>query len=376
MSHRLTKEELDEQFEQFLKESVSDESVELGSSSKRSSVLDSLGKSRQTAVEKKTVSRPWWQDDEDSVDSNGRGLLTSGKTFRKSLRKSQPIQEEDEEQPPAMRRGEEEQEEEGAEQVLISRDSLEPEESVMAAGPGVDGFGKGLDTLDEEEEKARFFSDLERGASSTIDYSRLNRELDSSASTPAHTLRKAEDVGSEEEQRKEGSQDSRRSPASPNYSEDFEDDLSPKEAHDEKRDIPAMLAKVSLHDSLDSVGGALQPEAKEEAGREDWAEPGETEAAGAAQSYGQSGASEMEALQEAYRKISGSVDEAEGHGRSLSPDEGARILNRRTPTPERLPGTAKNTMTTGSDLPTAEELMLRIRPESDSMRGFSLQPVR
>ncbi|KAJ8288288.1 hypothetical protein COCON_G00009470 [Conger conger] len=383
MSRRLTKEELDEQFEQFLKESISDESVELGSSTKASSVLDSLGKTRQTAVEKKAVSRPWWQEDEDSVDSSGRGLLASGKTFRKSLRKSQPIQEEDEELPPALPRVGEEQEEEGAEQVLISRDSLEPEvfsplsrdsESVMASGPGL-GFGKGLDTLDEEEEKARFFSDLERGASSTIDYSRLNRELDSALSTPAHTLRKAEDEKSEEDQRKERSQDSRGSAASPNYSEDFEDAASLKEAQDEKPSMPSMLAKVSLHDSLDSIGGTQQPEANEKAGREDWVEPGEAEPAGAAQSYGQSGVSEMEALQEAYRKISGSVDEAEGHGRSLTPEEGSRVPNRHTPTPEPSLGTAKNTMTTGSDMPTAEELMQRIGLESDDMRGFSLQPV-
>ncbi|XP_064199234.1 centrosomal protein of 162 kDa isoform X1 [Anguilla rostrata] len=306
---------------------------------------------------------------------NGDGLLASGKTFRKSLRKSQPIQEEDEEQLPAMHQREEELEEGAAEQVLFSRDSLEPEESIMASGPGVDGFGKGLDTLDEEEEKARFFSALERGASSTIDYSRLNRELDSALSTPAHTLRKADDVRSEEEHRAERVRDSRSSPASPNYSEDFEDEVSPKEAQDEEHNIPSMLAKVSLHDSLDSMGGAQQPEANEEAGREDWAGPVETEAAGAAQSYGQSGVSEMEALQEAYREISGSVDEVEGHGRGLSPAGSARIPNRRTPSPEHPPGMAKNTMTTGSDLPTAEELMQRMGLESDSTRGFSLQPV-
>lgn len=41
----------------------------------------------------------------------------------------------------------------------------------------------GLDTLEEEEEKARFFARLEAGASSRIDYSQLNRELDSTSST-------------------------------------------------------------------------------------------------------------------------------------------------------------------------------------------------
>lgn len=47
----------------------------------------------------------------------------------------------------------------------------------------------GLDTLEEEEEKARFFAQLEAGASSTIDYSKLNRELDSASSTIATDLR-------------------------------------------------------------------------------------------------------------------------------------------------------------------------------------------
>ena len=47
----------------------------------------------------------------------------------------------------------------------------------------------GMDTLEEEEEKARFFAQLEAGALSTIDYSQLNRELDSSTSTMASNLR-------------------------------------------------------------------------------------------------------------------------------------------------------------------------------------------
>lgn len=46
----------------------------------------------------------------------------------------------------------------------------------------------GLETLEEEEEKARFFAQLEEGAS-TIDYSKLNRELDSTSSTLGANLR-------------------------------------------------------------------------------------------------------------------------------------------------------------------------------------------
>lgn len=47
----------------------------------------------------------------------------------------------------------------------------------------------GLDTLEEEEEKARFFAQLEAGASSTIDYFKLNRALDSTSSTIDTNLR-------------------------------------------------------------------------------------------------------------------------------------------------------------------------------------------
>lgn len=47
----------------------------------------------------------------------------------------------------------------------------------------------GLDTLEEEEEKARFFAQIEAGSSSTIDYSKLNRELDSTSDTVALNLR-------------------------------------------------------------------------------------------------------------------------------------------------------------------------------------------
>ncbi|KAG7222053.1 hypothetical protein INR49_016813 [Caranx melampygus] len=90
MSHRLTKEELDEQFELFLKESVSDDSVELGRAENPSCAKSSAEKT----APKPAVS--WWQDDEHSGGGTGRGLLSSGKSFRKSLRKSHPIQEEDE----------------------------------------------------------------------------------------------------------------------------------------------------------------------------------------------------------------------------------------------------------------------------------------
>ena len=60
---------------------------------------------------------------------------------------------------------------------------------MLASGPDLTPGGPGLETLEEEEEKARFFARLEAGASSTLDYSRLNRDLDSPRSTPAQSLR-------------------------------------------------------------------------------------------------------------------------------------------------------------------------------------------
>lgn len=58
-------------------QSVSDDSVDLGSSSKRPSVLDSLGQAPQQQQEKKSQrSVPWWQEDEDSDETPGKGRLS------------------------------------------------------------------------------------------------------------------------------------------------------------------------------------------------------------------------------------------------------------------------------------------------------------
>lgn len=55
-------------------------------------------------------------------------------------------------------------------------------DSVLASGPNQSIVGVGLDTLEEQEEKEIFFAKLEQEASSAIDYSRLNKELDSNDS--------------------------------------------------------------------------------------------------------------------------------------------------------------------------------------------------
>lgn len=47
----------------------------------------------------------------------------------------------------------------------------------------------GLDTLEEEEEKSRFFAKLKAEVSSPLDYSKLVAALDSTGSTTAKSLR-------------------------------------------------------------------------------------------------------------------------------------------------------------------------------------------
>ncbi|XP_039662293.1 centrosomal protein of 162 kDa isoform X2 [Perca fluviatilis] len=455
MSHRLTKEELDEQFEQFLKESVSDDSDNHPGS-----------KSSQKSAQKPTAS--WWQDGEDSGGGTGGGttksrfikskksqpennnvvsaeplykpvpkprckapdkpvqldtthkdavlevsqtaerhrtpsydslsspaqeilqcvsgerspdetysddtlpasteshsqgdsedgLLGSGKTFRKSLRKS--IREEDEDLGVAGLK------EDGLEAAVLSRDSIELQDSarVLAANATIIG----LDTIEEEEEKARFFAQLEAGALSTIDYSKLNRDLDSTSSTMGTNLRKAEEAAeqSDDDQREarvtEAVAESPAFTGSPHYSEDFEEEENEKEPLKEKSKMSPILAKVSLHDSLDDTGG--------EDRRKDTA-------LDRGQSYVQSGGSDMEALHEAYRQIH-VVEDSDEHNPHYSSLEGRGLVNRPV-SPSSPPQHASRSLqpasTNESELPTAEELMRLIRPEKDQMRGFTLQPV-
>lgn len=295
MAHRLTKEELDQQFEQFLKESVSDDSFELGSSTKHPSVLDSLGRPPIKPVKKSTVSVPWWQNDDDSEET---AMSTTGKSFLKSLRKTPSIKEVDEEQQKELIL-----EDDGKrEPVIFSRDSLEPEDILLASAPGESPGFLGSDMSDAEE-KTRFQSNLK---SSSLDFSIPIQERE--VSTPICLRREEEiDATNEEEQKKSKDTD-----ASPAYSDDFEDEASEKtdDEHQEKKpERHGMLAKVSLHDSLNSTDGALHIPAAI-VSPDKWSNPKiieEPAVQPAVQSYGQSEGSEMEALRDAYRQISGSV---------------------------------------------------------------------
>eukprot|EP00079_Xenopus_tropicalis_P036046 XP_017949817.1 PREDICTED: centrosomal protein of 162 kDa isoform X1 [Xenopus tropicalis] len=282
MAYRMSKEELDEQFEQFLKESLSDDSFE---GSKRSSVLENLGKPRSKKNNKKDSS-PWWTAEDDSDDrakpqkylkkqqENKESILTNktkwniGKTrfsschaellstsrsFIKSKRTSHPIKEEEEE----IEYIEEIQSNHDRVSASIDRDSLDVDESVVASGPNQTVLGVGLDTLEEQEEKERFFARFENGASSTIDYSKLNKELDSTDSSKLTALICHNEEPKSVQDDKKGEQID----CSGSYSEDFEDDRDSghyknKEETNfglkKEEDKPGMLAKVMLLDSLDS----------------------------------------------------------------------------------------------------------------------------
>ncbi|XP_017562366.1 centrosomal protein of 162 kDa isoform X2 [Pygocentrus nattereri] len=487
MAYRMTKEELDQQFEQFLRESVSDDSIELGGKSVRPSVLDQLGKVPEKQVKKSHVPVPWWQDDEDSEEALGKvvptkptpkprskaldmashldkmclpnqetsfnadrqrgsehivakpkshpskehsyseeigasedgflaessspftpenshcaprqssvilidsdnastvssdadssssdnGAMDPAKTFRKSLRKSQPIKEVDEEQ---LKEHSFENKSKG-DTLIFSRDSLEPEDSVLAFGSARNAAGLSLNDGEgeEEEEKARFFAYLDKRTESQGDDPKLDKKQESSGSTFNSPQRGGAVSLTKQDQSEDGERVSvkNNSAASPAYSEDFEDETSPKEFEEKKPERCGMLAKVSLHDSLNSTDGAqVHALANNAAERTEYLHARMAKAAGegnTGQSYGQSGASEMEALQEAYRQISHSVGECEEKVQepSRSPASPA--------TPECSRGTFKHLSTAESDLPTAEELMRAIGPDSGFMYGLSLQPLR
>ncbi|MGH0160606.1 UNVERIFIED_CONTAM: hypothetical protein FKN15_039605 [Acipenser sinensis] len=103
-------------------QSVSDDSIDFGNAT-RSSILDTLGDAEKKQIKKKD-SKPWWNiDDHDDDDSSGKGILATGRSFLKSQRSSQTIEEVDEEEQRETSPG---QPSDNV-AVSISRDSLEPE---------------------------------------------------------------------------------------------------------------------------------------------------------------------------------------------------------------------------------------------------------
>ncbi|XP_039388316.1 centrosomal protein of 162 kDa isoform X3 [Mauremys reevesii] len=378
MAHRFSKAELDEQFEQFLKESLSDDSFE--NSKKKSTILETLGQPRRKELKKKDPV-PWWISEDDSDDG---GMLGTNESFLKSQKDSHPTVEVDEE----THTGKMQLQKSDGVSVSLSRDSLEPDDSVMASRPNQSILGAGLDTLEEQEEKERFFAKLEKGASYTIDYSRLNKELDSNDSILLAAF------ACNEQNVEQVEDESKHEEKCGNYSEDFEDETESNypsknednqveqtvrsdadlsiQGQDEKT---GMLAKVVLLDSQDSTLETQKVIEQQDAAVTEHQTPEVTkdEINGTAGiSYGQTN-SDIEALQQAYCHIDQSLGDTDEQRINLSAMENAECPVQDAS--QNNEDCAKNISTTESDLLTVEELMKPIRADSSHARGFDLEPV-
>ncbi|XP_010177829.1 PREDICTED: centrosomal protein of 162 kDa [Mesitornis unicolor] len=270
----------------------------------------------------------------------------------------------------------------------FSRDSLEINDLVLASEPNQSAVGVGVDTLEEEEEeKEIFFAKLEREASSTIDYSRLNKELDSNDSVLLAPFVRNEKTEKDEEESVHEEKCS-------SYSEDFEEetdadpafksegsqvnqnimsgvDASPQEQEEANA---GMLAKVLLLDSQDStidlqkaieasdvaLGELQLPE-----------EVGGIEMNEAASSYGQT-SSDMEVLHQAYHHIDQSLGDTEQQKLHDAAPAVLGCLGQGVSQNNDI--YSKNTSTAESDLPTVEELMKPIKEHSYNIRSFDVEP--
>ncbi|XP_009473884.1 PREDICTED: centrosomal protein of 162 kDa [Nipponia nippon] len=376
MAHRFSKEELDEQFEEFLKESLSDDS--LGNSKKKSSILETLGQPRKKETKKKD-SVPWWISEEDSDDG---GMLGANGSFVKIQNTSQPMGETDED----MHVEKIQLQKSNGVAVSLSRDSLETNDSVLASGPNQSIAGVGLDTLEEQDEKDIFFAKLEQEASSTIDYSRLNKELDSNDSVLLAPFVRNE--------KSEKGEESRHEEKSGSYSEDFEEetddnpvfktegsqmnqntvsgvDLSPQEQEEANT---GMLAKVVLLDSQDSTTELQKAiETSDVAPGEHYLpeEVSGIEMNEAGTSYGQT-TSDIEALHQAYHHIDQSLGDTEEQKLHDSAMAVLECLAQGVSQNNDI--YSKNMSTIESDLPTVEELMKPIKGHSCNIRSFDVEP--
>uniref|UniRef100_A0A8D0DVS9 Centrosomal protein of 162 kDa n=1 Tax=Salvator merianae TaxID=96440 RepID=A0A8D0DVS9_SALMN len=365
MAHKFSKEDIDEQFEQFLKESLSDDSF--GSEpKKKSGIPQAVGQTRNKEVKKQSV--PWWLS-ENEADN---GLNSTSGSFLKSRRLSRAIVEVDEDptenvhlqQPCGV-------------SVSLSKDSLETNDSVVASGPNDNVLEAGLDTLEEKEEKEKFFADLEKGASSTIDYSRLNKELDSNDSEILQAfLRNLSGVKPMEQSSED---DQKKHEKSGDYSEDFEEESESNEKNkDEKAPVSqdneektGMLDKVVLLDSQDSTMEIQKVSEHREAIVVEHHLPQEDdlqERNGTGVSREQTN-SDIEALHQAYCHIEQSLGDTDEQRIQTDKMEATENLDRNDP--QNKEDCPPNTSATDSDLPTVEELLKPIRADSP----FSKEPA-
>ncbi|ELK00107.1 centrosomal protein of 162 kDa isoform X2 [Pteropus alecto] len=363
--------DLDEEFEQFIKE-LSDDSFE--NSNKMP------GQPKKEVKKKDTL--PWWITEDDFEDG---GLLGTNVSYLKTKKTSQPIME---------------IEEESAERIqflkssgtsLISIDSLETNE-VVVSELNHSVLGLGLDTFEEQEEKEQFFARLEKGLTSSIDYSRLNKELDSNDSTHFKALHSNQANVELTEDKHEN--ESKHEELAENYSDDFEDDedtdapMTSKDKETNSKENPkagkinapkqeeektGMLANVVLLDSLDSVAEVNFDE-QDRATTKPKALPEMTDnEMTTGVSYGQSN-SDIEALHQAYCHIAHSLGDADEQRieRSAMENIKSSVKGHLQENEE----SSKNISTTESDLPTVEELMKPIRIDSFGISGgLDLKPV-
>ncbi|XP_040094796.1 centrosomal protein of 162 kDa isoform X2 [Oryx dammah] len=339
MAH-CSKEELDEEFEQFMKE-LSDDSFE-----------NSNKTPRQPKEVKKKDTVPWWIT-EDEFESGGP--FGTNVSYLKTKKTSQPVME---------------TEEESAERIqflkssgtsILSIDSLEANEIASELNHSV--LGLGLDTLEEQEEKEQFFARLEKGLTSSIDYSRLNKELDSNDSIHFKALHSNQANMELSEDKHE--HESKHEELAENYSDDFEEEedtdapLAPKgetaskeNSRSGKTNVPkqeeektGMLANVVLLDSLDSVAEVnLDEQDDTKTKPKALSDKTDNDMIGTDEQRTESNVAEN------------SKSSAENH-------------------PQENEGSSKSISTTESDLPTVEELMKPIRIDSFGVSGFDLQPV-
>ncbi|NXB66325.1 CE162 protein, partial [Struthidea cinerea] len=340
-------------------QSLSDDS--LGNSKKKSSILERLGQTRKKEKKKKD-SVPWWLSEEDSDDG---GMLAANGNFVKIQNTSQPVGESHEN----MDVEKMQVQKSNGDAVSLSRDSLETNDSVLASGPNQSIVGVGLDTLEEQEEKEIFFAKLEREASSTIDYARLNKELDSNDSVILAPFVRNENTKKEEEE-------SAREEKSGSYSEDFEEetDTNPalKTEGDQEEANTGMLAKVVLLDSQDSTLELQKAIETSDVAPGEHDQPEEVSAVEmneAGTSYGQT-TSDMEALHQAYHHVDqslGDTDEQKLHSSAAAVSEGlGQSLSQINDI------YAKDMSTVDSDLPTVEELMKTIKGHLCNSRNFDV----
>ncbi|XP_036173217.1 centrosomal protein of 162 kDa isoform X2 [Myotis myotis] len=358
MAH-YSKEELDKEFEQFMKE-LSDDSFENSNKTPR--------QPKREVKKKDTL--PWWITEGDFEDG---GRLGTNVSYLKTKVTSQPIME---------------IEEESAERIqflkssgtsILSIDSLETNERVVSE-LNHSVLGLGLDTFEEKEEKEQFFARLEKGLTSSIDYSRLNKELDSNDSTHFKALHSNQ---ANIELTEDKHENESKLELAENYSDDFEDEEDidgPLTTKDEETNSKenSKSEKISAPKQEEEKTGMLANEVNLD--EQDKAttmpkvlpEITDNEMTGTGVSYGQSN-SDIEALHQAYCHIAHSLGNSDEQRIEIAAME--NVKNSEKGHPQESEESSKNISTTESDLPTVEELMKTIKIDSFGISGLDLQPI-